>query len=165
MVFPAAILIITVSLFMTSLTPCKAADRNCGFTARKRTSLSSAACRLSAAMRIPNDSSAFLFDSSVLSEPIILSGVMFPFERRPPMIAVAILPSPINPICIFCLFPYLFILSAACVPHTSRQPKQWPRLRIPLFLPWESLRNCSPERPSLPSIRFLRFQLKMRCLL
>jgi hypothetical protein len=79
--------------------------KNCGFTANTSTSAAAATSRLSAVTAMPNCVAFACRVASVLAEPIRSAAVTAApsastvlSRSRPPMMAVAIFPSPINPI-------------------------------------------------------------------
>ena len=98
MVLPAAMLTTTVSSLTASLISAMTSGKNCGFTAKNSTSTADATSVLVEAVSMPY---SFLHRSTAsgsLSVPSIsLDNTSF-FFSNPPIIAEAILPSPINPI-------------------------------------------------------------------
>jgi len=103
-------LTIRVSSATTSLIWSITSGKKMGFTARNRMSACAATILLSVVVLILNFVLTFSTVVSVLAEPMMSSGAAIPFCNIPPIMAVAIFPSPINPI--FMISFLLFCLSS-----------------------------------------------------
>ena len=123
-VFPAAMLITTVSAETASFISAMTSERNCGFTASTRMSAASATSLLVFLILTPYLSAIFSLVAEVLAVPIISSAFTMFFFSMPDIIASAIFPSPINPI-----FMLVYLFSFICSFHIRISFSIYPQVK------------------------------------
>ncbi len=136
-VFPAAMLMTIASFFIQSLISGMTLPNICGFTARISMSASDATSALLFRISIPYASLTALPVSCVLADPKMSAGFAMPFASIPSIIAFAIFPSPINPIFICSLFPFLINKYSLCAQNSLK-----PLSSCPLIFSFSSAFPC-----------------------
>ena len=147
---PAAIEITSVFSFTTSRISAITSGKNWGFTASTSTSAASATSRLLAVTAMPNCSARFCRVASVLAEPMMLAAVItvaspssplnvVPSRSRPPIMAVAIFPSPTKPI-FMGILPFPFCKDPQTDSIIFARPEVLSSLETPIYF-WFAPRN------------------------
>ena len=136
--------------FTTSRISAITSGKNWGFTASTSTSAASATSRLLAVTAMPNCSARFCRVASVLAEPMMLAAVItvaspssplnvVPSRSRPPIMAVAIFPSPTKPI-FMGILPFPFCKDPQTDSIIFARPEVLSSLETPIYF-WFAPRN------------------------